>query len=115
MEWFQFARAEILAWNFQYHCRSPILQKHSNVSLSHYVQHYLLFRELFLFENGDESGVEFEFLFLIQIPLGFFQSLKVELSQRFVFALETKAQAELFNNGHMTKEKKKRKSNIKLY
>lgn len=45
--------------------------------------------------------------FLIQIALGFFQSLKVNPSQRFVFALETKAQAEQFNHGHMTKRKNK--------
>lgn len=69
----------------------------------------------FFFENRDESGVELEFLFLIPIVPVFFQSLKAKPSQRFVFALETKAQPELFNHGHMTKEKKKRKSNIKLY
>ena len=49
----------------------------------------------------------------------FLQSLKGEPSQRSGFALETKAQAEPFNHGHMReqkkkKRKKKKKKRIKL-
>ena len=43
----------------------------------------------------------------------FLQSLKGEPSQRSGFALETKAQAEPFNHGHMREQKKKKKEKKK--
>lgn len=108
MEWFQFTGTEIVAWDFQCDRWSSVLQKYRNVSLSYHILHYLHFRELFLFENRDESGVELVFLYLIQIALVFLQSFKVKPSQRFGFPLETKAQAELFNHSHMRKGKKEK-------